>query len=203
MASEPVGRPNQKSRTRKDLLRAASRLIRQGRKPSLDEIAEEALVSRATAYRYFPSVMALLVEASFDIATPEAGDLFRDERSGDPVSRLERVDAALHDMILANEGSLRMMLAHSLQRGISAEHGSLPLRQNRRSPLIEAALAPARSQFTPSALDRLSKALALIIGTEAMVVFKDVLELEDTEARKVKRWAIRALVEASKKQPPR
>jgi AcrR family transcriptional regulator len=66
-----TGRPNQRSRTRKDLLEAAARLIKQGRKPSLEEIAEEALVSRATAYRYFPNVEALLVEASFDISIPQ------------------------------------------------------------------------------------------------------------------------------------
>ena len=42
--------------------------MKQGRKPDLEEIAEEALVSRATAYRYFPSVEALLLEASLDVA---------------------------------------------------------------------------------------------------------------------------------------
>ena len=78
-------RPNQRLRTRKDLLRAASRLMKQGRKPSLEEIAEDALVSRATAYRYFPNVEQLLLEASLDVAIPEAKDLFgpwRADRSG-------------------------------------------------------------------------------------------------------------------------
>ena len=73
-AAGDTGRPNQRSRTRKDLLRAAARLMKQGQNPSLEEIAAEALVSRATAYRYFPSVEALLVEASFDLAVPEADD---------------------------------------------------------------------------------------------------------------------------------
>ena len=103
-------------------------------------------------------------------------------------------------MMLANEASLRMMLVHSLQRGATGENdGGLPARQNRRTPLIEAALEPARNQFRPAALKTLSRALALIIGTEAMVVFKDVLQLDDADARKVKRWAIRALVEAARK----
>jgi AcrR family transcriptional regulator len=44
--------------------------MKQGRKPSLEEIAEEALISRATAYRYFPRVEALLLEASLDVVTP-------------------------------------------------------------------------------------------------------------------------------------
>jgi AcrR family transcriptional regulator len=200
MDAEKTGRPNQKSRTRKDLLQAAARLVKQGRKPSLDEVAAEALVSRATAYRYLPRVEALLLEASLDLAIPEPDELLRNESPNDPVARVERVDAALHDMMVANEPQLRMMLMHSLERGMdgSAET-SLPARQNRRTPLIEAALEPARKQFRPADLKMLSKALALIIGTEAMVVFKDVLRVDDGEARKVKRWAIRALVEAAKK----
>jgi AcrR family transcriptional regulator len=198
--TEGIGRPNQKTRTRKDLLQAASRLMKQGRTPTLEETAEEALVSRATAYRHFPSIEALLVEASFDVAVPEADDLFRNEPSRDPVVRLQRVETALHAMILANEPALRTMLAHTIQRGIQAdENGQLPRRQNRRTPLIEAALEPARDQFKPGTLKMLARALALIMGPEAVVVIKDVLELEDADARKVKRWAIRALVEAAKK----
>src|SRR5215831_16794770 len=128
-------RPNQKRRTRKDLLKAAARLLQQGRRPSLEEVAEAALVSRATAYRYFPGVEPLLVEAALDTVAPEPGD--------DPVARVQRVDAALHDMIVANEAQLRLMLVHSLQRSLGRDSDpSLPARQNRRSPLIEAALAP-------------------------------------------------------------
>jgi AcrR family transcriptional regulator len=193
------GRANQRRRTRKDLLQAAVRLIKQGRNPSLEQIADEAMVSRATAYRYFSGVEALLVEASLDIAVPEADELFRDIAATDPVERLNLVDKTLHDMILANEPSLRMMLVHSLQRVIkSGEDSDIPPRQNRRSPLIEAALAPRRKEFDPADLKLLRKALALIIGTEAIVVFKDVLQVSDAEARKVKQWAIRALVEAAR-----
>jgi len=193
-------RPNQKRRTRKDLLQAAARLMKQGRRPSLEEVAEEALVSRATAYRYFPTIEALLAEASADVVTPEPEELFAGGGPADPVARVETVDTALHDMMLANEPALRLMLANTLQRAATGQAaGDLPLRQNRRSPLIEAALAPARKQFKPSGYDMLGKALALVIGTEAMVVFKDVLQLPDAEARKVKRWAIRALVEAARR----
>jgi AcrR family transcriptional regulator len=174
--------------------------MKQGRTPTLEEVAEEALVSRATAYRYFPSVEALLVEAAVDVAVPEPGEFFRDEASSDPVERLQRVETALHDMILANEQLLRTVLAHTIQQGIDAdESGKLPRRQNRRTPLIEAALEPARVQFKPGSLSLLTRALALILGPEAMVVTKDVLQLDDADARKVKRWAIGALVEAARK----
>ena len=198
-----MGRPNQKSRTRKDLLQAAARLMRQSRTPSLEEIATEALVSRATAYRYFPNVEALLVEASLDIAFPDAEGLFDDLPPDDALARLIRVDAALDDMILTNEPALRRMLAHSVTRGLRSEEDTdLPARQNRRTPLIEAALKPARSHFKPAALEALIKTLALLIGTESRVVFKDVLQLDEREARRVKQWAISALVAAAKKPRP-
>lgn len=196
--ADTAGRPNQRRRTRKDLLDATSKLMRQGRRPSLEEVAEAALVSRATAYRYFPSIEALMLEATLDVAAPSADEVLRNAPA-DPVARVERVDAAFEVMMSANEAGLRMMLAQSLQRSLAADGAKLPKRQNRRSPLIEAALEPVRKQFRPVDLQMLSRALALVIGTEGMVVFKDVLQVSDAEARKVRRWTIRALVEAARK----
>jgi AcrR family transcriptional regulator len=194
------GRPNQRRRTRKDLLEAAARLMRQGRSPSLDEVAEEALVSRATAYRYFPGVEALLLEASLDVAFPDAGALFAQGASADAATRVEAAEAAVSEMVRANEAALRTMLAYALQARPRADEDSPPARQNRRSALIEAALAPGA--FAPAARDRLAKALAFFIGTEAMLVAKDVLQLEDAETRAVKTWAMRALIVASAEARP-
>lgn len=191
-------RANQKRRTRKDLLQAAARLLKEGRNPSLEEIAEEALVSRATAYRYFPNVEALLIEAPLDLALPDETAMFSGAPEKDPVARMERVDAAFHDMILENETALRLMLAKSMERRVAEGDSALPARQNRRTPMIEAALAPAKAEFSRASLDRLQKALALIVGTEAMIVFRDVLQLDDRQAREVKRWAIRVLIEAAR-----
>ncbi|MDO8288782.1 MAG: helix-turn-helix domain-containing protein [Parvibaculum sp.] len=209
-AKKPAGRPNQKWRTRKDLLQAAAKLMNEGRKPSLDEVAAEAHISRATAYRYFPKVEALLLEAALDLSSPDAETLFKaDMMSGtpetrDPVARMTRVDTAFHDMMSANEVPLRMMLATSMERRLSVGsrgggNDKMPARQNRRSPLIDAALAPAKKEFKPGDFDKLKKALALIIGTEAMVVFKDVLEVDEAEARDVTRWAIRVLIEGARR----
>jgi len=197
--ADTAGRPNQRRRTRKDLLEAASRLMKQGRKPSLEEVAEAALVSRATAYRYFASIEALLVEAALDVVAPTPDEVFKGVPSADPVARLERVDAAFDTMMAANETGLRMMLAQSMERAIAGDATKLPKRQNRRSPLIEAALAPVGKQFKPADLQMLSRALALVIGTESMVVFRDVLQVSDAEARRVRRWMIRALVDAARK----
>jgi AcrR family transcriptional regulator len=190
-------RPNQRLRTRKDLLQAANRLLKQGRRPSLDEVAAEALVSRATAYRYFPHVKALLHEAALDVAVPDAEEILRDASAEDVVERVQRVEDALHAMMLANEQALRTLLVQSLERGDGEDAARVPARQNRRTPLLEAALEPARAALRPAAWRRLCSALALVVGTEGMVVCKDVLGLDDDAARRLKRWMIRSLVEAA------
>lgn len=192
------GRSNQRRRTRKDLLEAAARLMRDGRTPTLEEIAEEALVSRATAYRYFPGVEALLAEAALHVAFPDPETFFAEAPAGDdPVARLLLASQAVDAMIAANEPALRMMLAESLGRSVRGGGDDVPARQNRRSPLIRAALEPARARCDAQALERLEQALALVIGTEAMLVFKDVLQLSPEEAKAAREWTIRALAAAA------
>ena len=199
-AIEP-GRVNQRHRTRKDLLAAAGRLLKRGRTPDMDDVAKEAMVSRATAYRYFPTIEQLLVEAPLDGAVPDPQDVFDGDGSTDPAHRIDKAEAALHEMCYRNGAQLRVMLAASLERATKRAHGSaddtIPVRQNRRSPLIEAALAPSRDRFTDATYKKLCAALALIFGTESMIVFEDVLGLDEKTARKVKSWAAKALVRAA------
>ncbi|MDS4060715.1 MAG: helix-turn-helix domain-containing protein [Candidatus Contendobacter sp.] len=182
-------------RTRKDLLSAASRLMKQGRTPTMDEVAEEALVSRATAYRHFPKIETLLVEAPLDAAITDPSELFAKDSSDDVEERIDRAEASLHAMVYQNEAQLRIMLANSIRRDLTDD--SIPARQNRRLPLIEAALAPARHRLPEADYERLCAALALIFGTESMIVFRDVLGIDSDTARTVKSWAVRALVHAA------
>jgi len=188
---------NQRHRTRKDLLAAAARLLKGGRTPDMDAVAAEAMVSRATAYRYFPSIEGLLVEAPLDGAIPDPRDIFAGDRSADPAHRIDRAEAALHEMVYRNEAQLRLMVAASLEHKARGLTDGVPVRQNRRGALIAAALAPARARFTKSSYDKLCAALALVFGPESMIVFSDVLGMDERSARKVKSWAAQALVRAA------
>ncbi|HEY5551808.1 MAG TPA: TetR/AcrR family transcriptional regulator [Opitutaceae bacterium] len=186
---------NQQLRTRKDLLTAASRLMKQGRKPTMDEVAQEALVSRPTAYRYFKSVDALLGEAPVDAAVGKMEDIFVGNTSDDAETRIDEAEAAMHKVTYQNEAHLRVMLANAINR--DPGDNSVPRRQNRRIPLIEAALATSRGRFGKKEYETLCSALALVFGTESMIVFRDVLRTDEATARKVKSWAARALVRAA------
>jgi AcrR family transcriptional regulator len=169
--------------------------LKQGKIPTVGEVAEEALVSRATAYRYFPSRDSLLAEAPIEGLVPTPESVLNGDSSTDPAERADRVEAALHEMTFANETQIRAFLSQALLTENADQ--TLPRRQNRRVPLIEAALAPARSRLTDQDYARLVAALAVVFGIESMIVFRDVLNISAEEARAVKSWAIRSLIEAS------
>src|SRR3954451_2910392 len=63
MSSRP--RERQTRRTRRALIEAADELFAEGRVPTVAAIAERADIARATAYRYFPTQEALLLETSY------------------------------------------------------------------------------------------------------------------------------------------
>ena len=170
-------------------------LLKQGRKPAMDEVAKEALVSRATAYRDFPSINALLVEVPVDESVGNPGAIFANRTSDDAEARVDEAEAFMHKVVYENEALLRIMLANSIGRNL--EDDTLPNRQNRRVPLIEAALATSRHRFRDDDYERLCAALAMIFGPESMMVFRDVLRVDEKTARQVKSWAVRALVRAA------
>lgn len=190
-------RANQKARTRQAIVRAAGALLAKGSKPSLDEIAEHAQVSRATAYRYFPGLDALLSEAAVDLMVPQAGDLFDGRAPDDAFERLALVDETFDKACRTQEIPLRLMLARILERSIEREPDEPLLRQNRRTPLLEQALAPLEARLGRTRTTRLAQALAMIVGTEGFLALKDVVGLDAEEARDVRRWAIDALVGAA------
>jgi AcrR family transcriptional regulator len=186
----------QRARTRKAIVRAAARLLERGDRPSLDDVAEEAGVSRATAYRYFPGLDALLSEAAVDALVPDPEALFGADSPADPAARLALVDETFERACREREMPLRLMLARSLERSVQPGGDETPLRQNRRAPMIEQALEPLDGRYRPE----LVPALAMIVGTEGMIALKDVVGLDDSQARAVRRWAIDALLDAAVRQ---
>ena len=190
-------REAQRARTRQAIVRAAARLLARGERPGLDEVAAEADVSRATAYRYFPGVDALLSEAAVDALVPETALMFDAAAPDDVAARLAIVDDTLDRVTRDGEVPLRMMLARILER--SARHGKRAnvLRQNRRTPMIEQALEPLGERLKPRTRRHLVHALAIVIGTEGFLALNDVIGLDEAEARDVRRWAIDALLSAA------
>ena len=196
-----MSRDNQKRRTRKALVEAAGRLIAEGRRPSVAEVADAAEISRRTAYRYFPSVEQLSVEAALE-ATRQNMELTIDAGRADAplADRVGRLVDALSQMTLENEALLRQMIRFTIDR--DAIEPGVPSRPSRRLEYVERALAPSQRALDPDDFDRLTHALTVVIGIESTIVLRDICGLDSAEILRVQHWAARALVVAASNGAP-
>ena len=195
-------RANQRERTRLAIMEGARTLLREGKIPTVADAAEAARVSRATAYRYFPTQSALIQEA---VHTGLPNTWEPDRRHADLMAFADRVERAVAEMLTLthdNEAILRGVLLLSLQQWAAIQAGDKleeePVRRGSgRIPAIQAALAPYQNTLTPAALRRLTIGLSLIVGAESLVVLRDIWDLEETEAKEVARWIARTLTQAT------
>lgn len=192
------GRTNQKLRTRYALLDAVRDLLDAGRNPTLEDVAEAAMVSRATAYRYFPSIESLVAEATIEQAVHDPDTVI-----GDRTALLDRVLAAIAGStagLLDNEVATHAMAKSAADRWLEAPGVDGATRPARRLSLIDAALAPHVDRLGSDVADRLRSALALVCGMEAVISARDVVGLERNEAAAAFAWAATALVAAAEEQ---
>jgi AcrR family transcriptional regulator len=188
---DQVGRTRQKARTRAVLLEATRRLLAAGHSPTVEQAAEAADISRATAYRYFPNQRALLVATHPEI---QAETLLGDDPPSDPRERLDRTIQEFIRLTVDTEPELRTMLRLSLEVDHSEER---LLRQGRAIGWIGDALAPLRHELSPPALQRLILAIRAACGIEALVWLTDVAGVSRQEAARIMRWSALALLQVA------
>ncbi|HHY50650.1 MAG TPA: TetR/AcrR family transcriptional regulator [Alphaproteobacteria bacterium] len=187
-----------RARTRKLMLETASALMQQGATPSVSDVAEAAGVSRATAYRYFPS-QADLVHAVVEEALGPILDWESDSR--DAAERVDDLLASSLPRIIDFEATFRAALKLSLEQWAQEQAGTLgeepAFARGHRVELLQQALAPLRKTLPRKQFQRLAMALSLAYGVEALVVLKDIWGAGDRQAQDVARWVARALVKAA------
>ncbi len=93
------------------MLEAAAALVQAGRTPSVAEAAELAAVSRATAYRYFPTQESLLVEVVTTNQPALDALLGPLDDSDDPEARVKAVVDTLTEFMVEHDRGLRTMLS--------------------------------------------------------------------------------------------
>ena len=175
-----TGRANQKLRTRNAILQAAVDLMRTGREMTMLEVAKAALVSEATAYRYFPDLPSLLQEAMAGQMPAPAEALKSVEHSADPVERVAVATEHLLRLVLAYQGATRAMIAATITRPTTAA-----ARPGLRFGLIDHALAPLAETLgttNPAALAQLKNDLAVVVSAEALFSLTDLCQLAPEDA---------------------
>jgi AcrR family transcriptional regulator len=171
-----AGRVNQKARTRAAIVRAVQDLARDGAEITMPSVARAALVSEATAYRYFPDLVSLLLAADAGVWPDPAEALAPVAASDDPVERVGYAAEVLFTGILARQSAVRAMIAASITRPDVAAQ-----RPGHRFALIDRALAPLAGT-EPEVLAQLKRSLAVVMSAEALFVLTDLCGLSPQDA---------------------
>lgn len=175
----------------------------------MPEAADRALVSIATAYRYFTTAEELWEEAAVfnldDLLDEEALERAVEAVGNDVEARLEVVIRQIGWHMLDEQMPYRQMAKTSLDRWFAQQRNedgqrrsTRPGHRNRWNTLV---VEPLRGTLTDAQLTGLIEALGLAWGIEALISLYDVLELEPDAAKHrmltTCRWIIRgALADA-------
>jgi AcrR family transcriptional regulator len=190
-AIPPRTRDRQTRRTKRALLAAADELFAEGRVPTVADVAERADVGRATAYRYFPTQEALLLETTFlgDSSPLRALPELVDEIA-DPAARMAEAVRRGAMWTLGREPQLRAILRMSLER----EDVSRPAR---RRHYIAELLADVKESLPAADYERLAGALTLLFGIDPIVSLRDNGDLSNEEIPEVMAWVAKRVVQAA------
>src|SRR5919199_2344085 len=157
-------RANQKARTRAAIVEAALQLYRRGTTPTVAQAAARARVSRATAYRYFPTQEALLVELAVTPGVAQVEALLAHLATDDVEQRLLRLLDTFGPIVVAEEAQLRRALRVYLDtwlRSRGRPDAEVPAgREGRRMRWLDQVLEPL-SSVSEAHRRRLRAALAL------------------------------------------
>ena len=184
---EATGRQGQKSRTRAALVEAARTVLADGEHPSVEGVARAAGISRTTAYRYFPSVDALVAAAHPEI---ELSSLLAEDAPSDLRERLDRVLDEHFRVVRDWEPQLRASLAASVRPGAQPQ----ALRQGRAIGWVADALEPLRESRSAAQVRQVAVRIRSVAGIEAFVWLVDVAGLSRRKAFAVMRENAQAVL---------
>jgi AcrR family transcriptional regulator len=185
------GRVDQKLRTRQALMDAAVDLVKAGLRPSVATVADQARVSRATAYRYFPSQDLMLSEALVRAGARAGLDpIERGSQPADPMKRTAQITRQAAQFSLDHEERLRTALRLSLDPNSGYQ------RPGRRGQWVAEMLGSLSETLDDATRERLSAALNLVVGVDAIVVLTDIVGLDRSRVAEVLEWIAVTLVDS-------
>lgn len=185
------GRINQKIKTRTKILNAAKQLMYDGKKITLEEVAREAKVGRATIYRYFPNIELLVTEASLDIHFLSSEELFEKVKALSIADRIFYIQEYYNNMAQKHELIFRRYLSATILESIDKNK---KLRGARRVESMALALSSIKGNAPKRDLENLKNIATILMGIEPVIVAKDVCGLSNEESNKTLHWAIQMIL---------
>jgi AcrR family transcriptional regulator len=180
------------------LLDTTMEIIREaGHIPSVAEVAARSRVSRATAYRYFPS-RSVLITAVIDRSLGPVRSF--ESKAADGRERVRELFRQTFPRFKEFEPQMRAALQLALEQWALERAGLLEeetYRRGHRVRILEHAIAPLAAKMPAPVRDRMHRALSVIYGIEPWVVLKDIWGLPDREVERIALWMADAIMAAA------
>jgi len=187
-----TGRIAQKMKTRQVLLATANAMMLEGKELHIEEVAKEAGVSKATAYRYFSNKDILQQEAFLHKKSEDKEDLFSNSDKDDIKARIEILIKYHYNVLTKNEIEFRLYLSAALKDSVQNKLNYS--RAGRRVLLIEEALISLKETKTKTQFNKIVSAISIILGIESITILKDLCGLENKNVLGIWRWMIHKIV---------
>ena len=185
------GRVDQKLKTRTVILQSAKKLMALKKKITLEHVANDASVSRATIYRYFPNVDILLNEASLDIHHLTPDELIKEMGSLPIEDRILFIQRYYNQVAQDHEILFRRYLSTVLAESTSSKK---KLRGSRRKDAMIKVTNPFSKQLTKKERKNLVNIASVLMGIDSFITAKDVCGLDSEEAKSMLEWGLKMIM---------
>ncbi len=188
------------------LIKYAMKMFEEGAFPTVSELAVEAQVSRATAYRYFPTQSDLIAAVVEETLKPIIN--WQPEQS-DAESRVEALLRFAYPQMLKHEGALRAALLLSLQQWAQRRAAEFKLTsldddtsadtqdrlvRGHRKAILSLVTEPLNHELPEAMVKKVNCALSMVYGSEVFMVLKDIWQLENDEVMSMTQWMAKAIL---------
>ncbi len=182
-----TGRVKQKLETRDKILSSAGKMLNERTELTLEEVAKNAGVSRATIYRYFSDPEVLAREAALDIKTKKPNELYQELRHKSTDEMILATQNYFNELTLDHEMTFRNYLSAVITKS-SAE----TKRGARRKKTLDLILKD--TALTPKEKKDLANLVTLLMGVEPIIITKDVCGLNNQQSLDLMQWGIKLIL---------
>jgi len=187
------GRIKQKKETRDGILKAAQELLQSTPSFSLEDVARQMGISRATIYRYYSNIDLLYAEATLSFRVKQPEDFIGEVKEMNLLETLTFVQGYYNHLAQLHENSYRRYMSVVLAESLK-EPKSGPLRGARRPATLEVVLRPYEEKIGEKNVARLKQIVTVLSGIEPMIANKDVNGLSSEQSDELLAWALEMII---------
>jgi len=186
------GRKKQKLKTRNTLLKTTQKLLAKGIDFSLEDVAKNAKVSRATIYRYYSNIDVLSSEAGLDLNTESPEAIHDGVQHLETPEKIMAIQTYFNQLTVDHEAAFRKYLSIVL-----ASDSPIAKRGARRPKTLQLALAQKDLGLDNTQSQKLAHVATVLMGMEAFIATKDVCGLSNKESMKTLQWGLEMVLKGA------